>query len=770
MNHTDNLDNVIRSLKNPGDMKTGRDDGRNIRIDTVKGEILVNRSILTFRRRNIKYYFVSSRARAEGSCECSIRDFATDCTITLLLKYEVKCGAGQEEKVVKALYKKASPLEALNESIRIQVKDFAADIRKAGGNPVLDYYKYRTKLETYLENKIINETGLENNFVLSLKNEDLLKIYKIESDFFKVRVKDCDDELNLKFKTALDIAPQYRIHAVLNYARWAELENLVREFIGEFILREAKLHDYVYLLDTTLRERIIEALNKELELKGRRIAWLNMEADAPDSFPEESITNRHSTFCDIKDSSQKIEIRHKLLMQLKNIGKFKAARIEGDLEKTVEEKLDAITKSVLFDKEYVKILLDFDKVETEREILNTIRDGMEDYLESIGYTVKHHIVDPNAKPLILKRDGFSVEVKETEYSTLDSRVKIKLKIAARGKLKNLENISRYITPERDIEEEMRKLLEDEMKREMHYVDPEEFYMSAGSKEIESVPERLTGILKNKLEEVFCTDKVIVAVSTAETDLINRVEDFKTGSPYRFEIEVFPQREAGRQERVYFELEFLIKGVAEKGWHAFLSRKREAIKAEVDKIVETLSRDICARFQKIPAGILLAGDIKQSKKLLEIARYSQAKIAGILGIDILITLLNRKETKLETTHLDILNKQIEGQKEKELAMLVMQDNADKSNLKILLDRRAEMLHPDCFDADELAEIDEQIETLTDKSAFVVGEGQKRLQSAAPEPAENFDIDAYADAMKNEIPALGVKPPKAIPEESKETAGS
>ncbi len=757
MSESGNLDNVILQQTIPSETKLNRAEGKIIRIDTATGEILYKKPLFSFLRR-VRYYFVFSQTGATLETGCTVNDFSTDQAITINIKYEVKCRTGSEETIVKALYKGTSPDVVLNELIETWVTDFTGDKKNTGGNPVLNFFSYRERLKRTLTEKILKKVGLEAEFALTLKNESELKIHQLKTEYFPVRVKDYSNELKIKLDIGMGIHRENRIHAVLNSTKIPELEQILKETIYHFILEEVTLHQYLYALNTSVKSRLSRALDTELNKKGRRISWLNLETDETAEIPEQSRRIHHTTKCDIKDYSKKVEINHKLLMQLEDIGKYKSVTHSGDREEYIKKKLAAITQSILFDKKYIEILLDFDGDEEKQEILNKIKEGMQEYLASIGYTVKHLIVEPDVEPLKFKRDGFRVEIEGAEFATLDSRVKIKLNIAASGKLKDLKKISKYITPEKDLKKEIKHVIREETRRIMHGIDPEDFYMPRAPHD-DTVAMRLVTNLKDKLNAVFHTEDVLVTIKTAETELINRLEKLKTESPYTFETTIFPQRGAGKQESVKIEVEFLIRGVSKGGWYAFISRNLSH-KEELARIWATLEKDIKEKFQKVPAEILMSSDVKEWKKLAEIARLCHTKIAVIFGVEITISGLNRQATRLEKAHQEILDIQIDSQKTKELEMLELKDQADMTDLEYLLDKRTGMLDPDLFEEDDLDQIDGQIEKISNKSAYPSQAGQKILKASTPESADDFNINEFAEELKDDTMPPGAQQGKPL----------
>lgn len=759
------LDNVIRLLKNPDEGKEDLNGGKLIRLDSNKGEILYKKKFFNFNS-NIRYYWVSDSNRAENTTECSIKDFSSGKAIILKLKYEVYCRPSNEEKVVLALYKGSNPGAALNELLIGWVRDFTDEIRRQGDSPVLNFYNYDLDLRETLREKVSRLVGLNSDFQLVLKYEDQLKTTKISSGYFPVRVKDYDGELNLKFEMGLAVNDKNKIHAILNYTRLPEMEGLLTECIQKFILESINLHDFIYHLNGNVKQELIEVLNEAVSNEGRQTAWINFDTNITSTFPPETRKIHHQVTCDIKSHSCKIEIHHKLLVQLEDLGKYKAEKISGDLDVLVKEKLDTITQNVLFDKTYVDILLDFEQEEEQQDILARIKRSMQDFLESIGYSVKHLMVEPNEEPLKLKRDGFLVEVEDRDFATQDSRVNVRLAVVARGKLKDLRKIAKYIVPEKNIKDNMKQVISEEIQKQMHEVDPEEYYMPVNFPDSEPVVERLRTGIKEKLEEIFYAEDVYVTIKAVENDLVDRFQKLKNGNPYLFEIDVLPQLESGHKEKVKFEVEFLVVNVNKDGWQPFLFRKFGAPQEEIDKIKETLAHDITDKFQDIPAAILMGNDLTMKKELLKVARYSHSKIAVIFGLDIFISLVTRKTSKLEEANLDVLYKQIDEQREKEMEMIQISREADLEDLKSLRSKKSELIDPDCPDDEALEEVNQRIAEIMGRAAHPENAGQKLLMPGKKEARQNWTFDQFEDEFSNKALVSGKTEPVENQKEQEE----
>jgi len=749
MNQSLNLNEVIRlvTLEEANRIRRGinQSNDKVVRIDMKNGEILYKKPLFGFRR-YIRYYWVSTQKIAEASVDVTIKDFSSNLSIIIHLFYEVKCEKGKEEKVVLSLYRGNYPIVVFNQIIQGKVQEFIAMKRKSGVNPVLEYFHYQEELKRYLVEEIKQIVGLDMEVILTLKNEEKLDTLMIKSDEFIVRVRDCDDELKLKFEATINVSEKNRIYAILNYPYLNELDSFIREKIKRFILENILLHDFVYGLHHSVKNRLISILNSELELKGRKIAWLRLDGLTGSATAENTLNIYHTVNCDIKDYSKKIEVEHRLLMQLDDIGKYKANKREISLNDWVKEKLNEITRNALFEKRYIDILLDFEKVEKDREALKIIKTEMRQFSESIGYSVKHLIVEPNMKPLIIKRDGFLVQ-KVGEFSTLNNRVNVKLDIVVTGKLNDLSKIPHYITPDKDIIHEMEQVIYYEAEKQMHNVDPQKFYMPFKYPDEESIEDILKMVIEERLQKIFFAGDVTVIIKRMETDVIQRILNLINSNPYQIYVDVIPLRGGGIQEKVTFEVEFLVETVSR--WNTFIYKNFESYDHEIERIKQALNSNIAGNFQTVPFEVLKYTKHDNSRKLLEVARTSQAKIASIFGLDIIISDVRRKATMTESAQQKILTEKVRTQTDQEIAIIGKEKDVTLEKVDKLHGINLQYLDPEFSDEEPKEYAEKELEEIKRRAKETSIEGSEVFKLPTQVSSQKWSPDEYKDDFKEKL---------------------
>jgi hypothetical protein len=733
INHTDTADKVIR-------------------IDVKKGEI-VHKKPPFWRRRNVKYYWVSPRNSAEAETEVMIKDFTSNLSTTIKIVYEARCGNGNAEKIVLSLYKGDNPTAELNRLLHALVLDFAAEKRKSGGNLVLEFFQYREELKNHLAEKVMEKIGLEIEADLTLEHDKDLDTFTVKSGDFPIRVKDYDKEMNLKFEAGLNVSEKNKIYALLNYSKLDELDAYMREHIKKFTLENVSLHEFVYDLHNDYRKKLIAELDKKLENQGREIAWIRLESKVDELFPEHSLNLHHTAECNIKDYNKPIEVEHRLLLQLADIGKYRAKQSAKSLKQWVEEKLNEITRNALFDKCYVDILLDFEKEENDREALKLIKHEMQVFTDAIGYRIKHLIVEPNMKPLIIKRDGFIIQ-KAGDFSTLNKRVNVKLDIVVTGKLNDLSKIPQYIAPDKDIILEMEQVIYKEAEKLMHKVDPQKFYMPSKYPDEESIDDILKTAIKDRIQQIFFAKDVEVIIKRMETDILQRILNLINGNPYHIDVEVLPFRGGGTQEKIIFDVEFLVKTVSD--WNTFIYKNFETHEQEIARINQALSDDISGKFQTIPFEVLKYTSYDNSRKLLEVARKSQGKISGIFGLEINLTDVKRKTTMIENAQQEILEKKVTVQKEQEIAIIAKEKEVNLEKVEELEKLSLHYLKAELFDDKNKDFAEKEIEKIKDKAKETAVNGKEAFKLPAVPSSRKWSPDEYGDEFKNKSEHKEVSP--------------
>ncbi len=718
------LDHVIRRVDCSRLQKTYSHSETLVVIDTKTKEVLTKKPMISFFQ-EFRCYLVSTQNSAESEIvDCKIKDIPTGRVISVNITYEASCESGKEDQVVQALVEGDHPGAALEKFIKQCIQEFVRLQKNNFVDFIKDYFTRKTELETHISQTVAKKIGLTLEVRLSLKDDNKIKPIQIKSEFFPVRVKDSSEELDLKIKEAmLQINEANKINIVATNYQEPELLLLMQEKVGVFLRENVTLHEFCYHLDANLRDRIVTYLNDELLLKrGRMITYLSLESNNAISLrTEESSLFKYKIECTIKGYSKSIYVEHDVLMNLSDLGKYKAARID-DLETWLKKKLEKITQTTLLEKGYADLILDFDKETNDKEkIENKIREIVKKEAELIGYSVKHLFFIPNLEPFYLKRDGISFDEKWS-FETKDTRVKGSLSISVKAKIENFENIKHYLNPHTPLLEEIKGVIFEQAQFIIHNIEPERFYMRFNSghdsNEIYVEQELREGIAK-KLEEIFALTNITVnPKADQENDkLAIRFQKLQEGF-HDFTVKTFPIREGGNEESITFNGQFRIWTVGQNGWHSFQLNNYQSKEAEIAAIRDLLEKDIKAELVGVPSDLIRYRDQNIQNKIKNIINHSIKLIYSQFGLEIEIVTIER----LATTSEEIAAKYRISQEKRTLdSIKTGEEMAEKANraqlskLTELYEKEKELTTAGYADDDSAQEdIRKQIERIVGKN--------------------------------------------------------
>jgi len=600
----------------------------------------------------VRCYLVSAIHSAEGQISaCKIKDISMGQAINLTVTYEVSCQIERAVQVVQALYDGPHPGAVLEGLICLWLQEFARR-QKEEGNPFIKGYFYGSRKQAEDElNRRAEEIGLILEARLSLQEVDKIKPLPIHSQFFPVRVKDHSRELSLKIAEAmLQVNEDNKIYIVATNEQAPQLQQLLQQQIGVFLRENVTLHEFVYQLNGQLRDKLVTYLNDKILLnRGRKISYLALESNDIDSLrPEESSFFKYEIECSIKNHPEPIRVEHEVLMNLIDIGKYQATRID-DLKNWLFKKVEKITQTLLLNMQYADLILDFEKKSDDiNKIENQIKIKVKQEANAIGYNVEHLFIIPELEPISLKRDGIFLE-EEGEFVTKDTRVKGRLKIVVKAEVNNLESLRDYLSPHKSVLSEIKRVIFDQAQLLIHEMEPERFYMRFSvhdpNQEGISVEQLLREEITQKLYNTFSLTNVIVTPKAdQENDILaKRVHALQEGF-HDFQFETSPIREGGNEESVTFIGKFEVLTVYD--WHTFQIKNYKSLEQEITDIREMLQQGIKTNLETVPSHLIRYQDEKTKMEILKIFNYSVKEIEKRFGLKVNIILPERLLTQSE----------------------------------------------------------------------------------------------------------------------------
>lgn len=743
MNISGHLDDVIHRLDSSALPDVGNTPSKIVIIDAKAGAILPKRPLLSLGK-DLRYYLVQPHMTVD--CEgptCRVKSFKKKRYLTLKIRYEARCAAGQEEEAVTALYHGDGPSLVLNSLITIWVEEFAREKKEDQIDICVELDTLRGELERCINRKARESAGLTLDTSLEIVEEGELEEIPLGTGEFGVRVRDCDDELRMSLETSLEVDPSRRTLALLSARDAASFEGKLKNRIRKWLVANATLNDFSHDLTNGVKKNLFREINESLEGDGRRIAFLTLaspmlkKAPALGQLPDEFVTEEHAVSCHIRDARQEITVRHRLILHLEDLGKFRLARI-GRLQEWTRDKLNQITRTVFFDKRYLDVLLGDGPEE--------IRHRMEREAGKIGYKLQQLTVVPDLEPLSWK-DGLDVEMEEKNFVTFDARVEVKLDILVSGKITNLrhDKLARYLTPEaKDIREDIRAAVLKQVQKVLHSVDPERFYMRfyhSDTLSEEPVKDVLESAIRGLLSDRFAYEDTNVVLKPRETDLTRRLEELQQG-PHQLQMTIFPMREGGLREEVTLHVFFDILGVHELGWHTFCLKSKKFDKApeHLAAIRSFLLADMRSNLENIPADYLQFSDVKIRQKLEGVMKASVDKVIYTFGVVVQFVSMRRGATAEENMTRDVLQSDIRAKRQAMIAATEADHQAATTEMNMLLLERQELI------AAGVEEDDDDFETVNKRlkklRAKIVPYPKARLPKALPQAtSEGFDFDDF-----------------------------
>jgi hypothetical protein len=722
--------------------------GKLIIIDEKTAEVRPNSRLQNIGRK-LKYYLVFTQEVIESSFLCTVKDIPSNHTLDISVTYQASCKLGDEGKLVQMLHKQGYSLKGLNKLLDEWIKAYANNKENSGISFIQNYFRLREEFQEFINRRAYQEAGLKLkiHLALELEKENLLKPFEISSEYFSVRVKDCDEEFKLKLDTELKIDEENKINSILSYSQRSQLESLIKSQVKTFLQENTTLEEFSYELNGRLSNKLIEYLNRLLRRQGRKVSFLSLKSN--EKRPPEFLPLNTSVPCTVRDCSVPIRVEHELYMKLDDIGKYKAAKIDK-LESWVETQLDQITRIVLFERSYADLIRSFDENDISREIPNEIRRKIEKQAKEIGYCVQHHLVKPqDLEILTLQRDGISFE-KQGSFVTYNPNTEVKLNIIVEGKIRKLEKITPYINPNTRIVEEIEKTVVEETKQLLHTIDAERFYMRFSYSDITNeipVEQQLKMQISEKLERKFGLEDVIVTPKMLETNIAKRFNKLREGhTPFKFEI--FSLADRGHGEKVEFELAFKVRSVGKGGWDVFQSNNFQSKEEELGKIREILEHDIKTKLETISSSNLQYGDIKEYPEIKKIVDLSIDKIIQTFGLEIEIIIFKRLPTRTEKITQEKYQIDEEVIKERNNTKIRVEKLSNEALLDELQDlqrKRLSLLRSVDDDDDELIEVNQRIKKIKENPAYSIENAHQQLEQLKSNLPKKLSVDDYKKAL-------------------------
>ena len=767
------LDRVIRKVeKTEASAKNKANSPTEIvkTIDKQKKELLA--TIPFFSGQNIVYYLVSNTNDASNVAErkdlpIEVTDFAKDRKLRISIAYRASCPAGKEQQVALALCGDDSPGDELDK----RIKRWLAELTDERASEFIDnYYSQVESLQTSLKGITKKEVGLKIDFRLSLDQEKQLEPVKIGPTEITVYVSDSDDALDLQLQTELIVDNPVKAISNLESGWLISLVKLTKEEIKKYLLERTTISQFYYELKDTLRNGLVSQLDSVLRDKGRRVGYLylNSKIISSSPVPKELVEIQFAVHCKVQKYAGLVSVENTLQILPQDVRRYISAQ-SPNLQAWVENKLERIIKPLLLEKKYVDVLLDFQKESQKiKQAMQTEAESIGYAVQHIVSLPKlEHSIIKEKLEITDESQEFSTNVAGVKVS-LSSAVSAKFE-----NLEKVEDYFNQTVDElkklmrETVDSTTREILRtiDPERFYMRFYEPQKD-ANGSSREI-SVEQELKLGIHTALEERFGAKILRVVPIPEQTDIIDYLRRLM-GMVGSFKCEV-PSLTGG--EPVSFQGDFKISGIEQGSWYIFQSafqsmresqqellQEFEALKKQYSEVIslgdvedsrEELD-EISQRIRTIENEIFGMDDIKRSieksfnAKLTtadsELLRYTDLKLLSVMeryinqwgresvveqyGLEITVRNLYRTRTKqkqylsdaqqqLENAKVDEALAQVEARKEqrqKQLEMSSIRNEAQSDQLKKLYDLRAKFITDSDADSDELEHLNQQINRL------------------------------------------------------------
>jgi hypothetical protein len=638
------LDKVIRvvdpdyRVTSPNERMIGIDLStfQAVEVIDLHGRTKLQRAGFLGRFKARKYLAVANNGDIQNEAEgpmlrFELRDFAYDWRLGLQLKYLVSCSGGNEVKLAESLGNGSHPGAVLTDLLNKWIKEYSGNNQ---ADFIENYYSRKDDFLAHLSRRAIAEIGLNLTASVQLEAESsALGPIVIPPIHFPVRFNDDNEERDLKLETEVQVDPDRKILAMLSVSRNHTIEELIKTKTREYFAASVSLNTFRVPAE---RRRLEQSLKKQLDVFllpfGRQLAFVSLGRvdEIEDAFFE---AKRDVRFANIQEYDREVVINNTVQMSLRDYVLYKNSGVKT-LNAWLDENLPQIIHNVLFGKRYIDLLVGFGPLEKE------IKQRLSERAESIGYTIRHLITVPDLPPYEWL-ENFDVEV-EREYETNMPKFPVKLGVIVTARIRRLQDIENYLNRRQDVPKLMRDAIESEVRRFLHSVDPERFYMRFSFTEPDepepAIEQALRELIETRLEEKFKAEIIAIVFKMRDTDITDVWSTLeKSEGELLIKLPSFSDTEG-----VTYRARVRIESIHSRGWNRFRTSS-----PEIEKICERLSEHVLSQLGTFANADLVYTHIETQKQIEKLIEALAKKYATEeFGLVIRVTNIRREATIIE----------------------------------------------------------------------------------------------------------------------------
>jgi hypothetical protein len=650
------------------------ESGKAIEIIDSTGSTQLQRVGILGRFKDRKYFLVAnntdSRNEAEGRVPTfSLRDFVRKWTLGLEVNYLASCRPSNEAKVAEGLCGGSHPGAVLNDSITRWMKDFA------GSRPadlIENYYSKKVDLEAHIAARALDEVGLNLQAIVRLESErEALNPIDIGPVHLPVRVKDYDEEQDLRLKAEIQVDPQRKIYAILYRHQIPRLGDLLKAETRKYFAAAVSLHQFhAELRSPGLKAGLTSHLNSVLRPFGRQIGFLSFEQKNNGERLDQAFfeARENVEFEEVKEYEEKVVIKNTVQMTLRDYALYKNDGSK-DLNLWIKMNLKEVIREVLFGKRYIDLLIGFEPLEREIKAKLSIR------AEAIGYSIKHLITVPDLPPYDWL-ENFTLEV-EREYDTNTPKFPVKLGVIVTARIRRLKDIESFLNRRQDVPKLMKSAIEDEARRFLHTVDPERFYLrfsyTEPEEKEEAIEEALKKLIEQRLEEKFKAEVISIVFKMLDTE-VTEIWSLLEKSEGNLEIKLPSFSDV---EGVTYRGRIRVESIHARGWNRFRTSN-----PEMDRICRRLEEHVVAQLGTFANFDLVYTNLESQRQVERLIETLVKKFAvEEFGLVVRVNNIRREATGIEIDEKERILGLLEARKalEKErIAEITMGGTPEKIN--------------------------------------------------------------------------------------------
>lgn len=621
-----------------------------VRFNKKKGKVIRSGSIFLQRDKQEDYYLITNNkqvATPRISFNFKYREYGS---IWLLGEFKLKTVEGLEETLVEQIANKGSMQVAVYEFLDQWIEEI---LNTQSLDMVINFRTFLGILAREINRKAF-VLGLEIQSHFQLRNiNNTEQIAVASQNFFSVQPKLFAGHVQIKFKALLQVKNDELGLAALFYDKKNRLEGLLSGEVKNIIRSHFTYNNLVFNLRGTVREQMIEFFNDFLSKQrtGRRIIELELETN--EELPPPFIMEKFPIVVPIRNNVE-FNLINTVTLDLEDPALFKTKGI-NDLRIWIADELKRIAILKLAEAEFADLIGRLGQYELR------IKQELQTRTRLIGYRVQYFLAAPDGD--IPDKIDLELNTDQQEFPTYVDGVIVKLNVILSGRIKDFdaENLRKYITPDTNIEEEIRRVVYRTTRRFLHRIDPNDFYTDFEEK----IVDKLTKELKETLEEEFNLDqRMDILLKRLETDLISLLKNLQQG---RHSVQI-----ESKDGVLIFEAWFNVLGIWAESLSVFKDLNFQSKEEGINNIRTILKSCVEPSLDLVSGELLNLNDPRLSAKVLELLNNSLSLIKNELGLDVAISkglrrLPNKEEifgnldkTKWLEGESKILDKRIDAQ--------------------------------------------------------------------------------------------------------------